>query len=81
MIAYPIKAQGASLGSIGIIGPKRMNYQKIVPLVGATAMALTRLLKRIVEKDKCKRPDLYFRSNLLIQSVFLTHLMTEAHTA
>lgn len=50
VIAYPIKAQGAVLGSIGIIGPKRMNYQKIVPLVGTTANVLTRLLKRIVEK-------------------------------
>ncbi len=51
VIAYPIKAEGAILGSIGIIGPKRMNYGKIVPLVGATAMVLTRLLKRMIEKD------------------------------
>ncbi|MGC8602385.1 MAG: heat-inducible transcriptional repressor HrcA [Desulfomonilaceae bacterium] len=51
VIAYPIKAKGASLGSIGIIGPKRMNYRKLIPLVRTTANVLTRLLKRIVEKD------------------------------
>jgi heat-inducible transcriptional repressor len=51
LIAYPIKAEGAVLGSIGIIGPKRMDYQKIIPVVRTTAKVLTRLLKRIVEKD------------------------------
>jgi len=51
VIAYPIKTPGAVLGSISIIGPKRMNYQKIIPLVGTTARVLTKLLKRIVERD------------------------------
>ena len=51
VIAYPIKTPGAVLGSISIIGPKRMNYQKIIPLVGTTAQVLTKLLKRIVERD------------------------------
>ncbi|MGC8658105.1 MAG: heat-inducible transcriptional repressor HrcA [Desulfomonilaceae bacterium] len=51
VIAYPIKASGVSLGSIGIIGPKRMNYQKLIPLVRTTADVLTRLFKRIIEKD------------------------------
>jgi len=37
------------LGSIGVIGPKRMNYQKVIPLVDTTARILTGLLKRIVE--------------------------------
>ncbi len=51
VIAYPIKANRVSLGSIGIIGPKRMNYQKLIPLVRTTADVLTRLFKKIVEKD------------------------------
>jgi heat-inducible transcriptional repressor len=49
IVAYPIRTAEAVLGSIGVIGPKRMNYQKVVPLVDTTARILTRLLKRIVE--------------------------------
>ncbi len=50
IIAYPIRTHEASLGSIAVVGPKRMNYQKLVPLVDATARILTRILKRIIER-------------------------------
>ncbi|MBM3303194.1 MAG: heat-inducible transcriptional repressor HrcA, partial [Deltaproteobacteria bacterium] len=37
------------IASIGVIGPRRMNYQKVVPLVAATAGILTRLLRTIAQ--------------------------------
>jgi heat-inducible transcriptional repressor len=49
IVAYPIRTEETVLGSIGVIGPKRMNYQKVIPLVDTTARILTGLLKRIVE--------------------------------
>lgn len=49
IVAYPIRAGKTGLASISVIGPKRMNYQKVVPLVITTGQALTRLMKRIVE--------------------------------
>jgi heat-inducible transcriptional repressor len=49
IVAYPIRTDETVLGSIGVIGPKRMNYQKVVPLVDTTARILTRLLTRIIE--------------------------------
>jgi len=49
IVAYPIRTQETILGSIGVIGPKRMNYQQVLPIVNTTARILTRLMKRIVE--------------------------------
>jgi len=37
--------QGRSSGSVGIIGPTRMDYQKVVPLVTATANAMSSLIE------------------------------------
>jgi heat-inducible transcriptional repressor len=51
IIAYPIRTGGAIVGSIGVIGPKRMNYQKVVPLVDTTARILIRLLSKMVERE------------------------------
>ncbi len=34
IIAYPIRTDETSLGSIAVVGPKRMNYQKVVPSRG-----------------------------------------------
>lgn len=49
IIAYPIRTADTVVGSIGVIGPKRMNYQKVVPLVDATARVLTKILGRLIE--------------------------------
>lgn len=51
IIAYPIRAEDTVLASIGVVGPKRMNYQKVVPLVDTTARILTQLLIKFVESD------------------------------
>jgi heat-inducible transcriptional repressor len=49
VVAYPIKAGGAVVGAIAVIGPKRMQYRRIVALVDTTAQVLTRFIARIVE--------------------------------
>jgi heat-inducible transcriptional repressor len=49
IITYPIRTEEKVIGSIGVIGPKRMNYQKIVAVVDTTARIVTRLMKRVVE--------------------------------
>jgi heat-inducible transcriptional repressor len=49
IIAYPIRAENQVLASISVIGPKRMNYGKIVPIVITTGKVLSRLLRNVVE--------------------------------
>jgi heat-inducible transcriptional repressor len=49
IIAYPIRTELAAVGSIAVIGPKRMNYQRVVSVVDTTGVVLTRLLKRLIE--------------------------------
>ena len=36
--------KGKVLGALGVIGPRRMNYSKVIPLVGYTAKLLTEIL-------------------------------------
>jgi heat-inducible transcriptional repressor len=51
IVAYPIRTKESCLGSIAVVGPKRMDYQKVVPVVSATARIITKIVKRIVEND------------------------------
>lgn len=46
VIASPYGSQGQVLGAVGVIGPTRMNYQRVVPLVNFTAQLLSRILDR-----------------------------------
>ncbi len=54
MVGYPVSLvaagyrdeDGAPGGAVGIIGPQRMDYQFVVPLVGATAGAMTAALSK-----------------------------------
>ena len=39
-----------ALGVVGIIGPKRMNYMQVIPLVGRTAQAVSHLLAGRIEE-------------------------------
>jgi heat-inducible transcriptional repressor len=43
--------QGRNAGSIGIIGPTRMDYPKVVPLVTATANAMSSLIERHADAE------------------------------
>ncbi len=44
VIASPYGTQEQVLGSVGVIGPTRMNYQRVIPLVNFTAHVLSRVL-------------------------------------
>jgi heat-inducible transcriptional repressor len=44
--------QGRTAGSVGIIGPTRMDYPKVVPLVTATANAMSTVIDRGRDGDK-----------------------------
>jgi heat-inducible transcriptional repressor len=52
LIAAPYADHGRNTGSIGVIGPTRMNYPKVVPIVAATATAMTQYMDRTGEKKQ-----------------------------
>jgi heat-inducible transcriptional repressor len=46
VIAAPYRgSQGQVVGVVGVIGPTRLNYARVVPMVDLTAKALTRLME------------------------------------
>jgi heat-inducible transcriptional repressor len=45
VIAAPYRANGRVVGVVGVIGPVRLNYARIVPMVDFTATALSRLVQ------------------------------------
>ncbi len=44
LISAPIASQGEHFGSVGVIGPTRLDYARVVPLVEFTAASIARLL-------------------------------------
>ncbi|MDY7227738.1 heat-inducible transcriptional repressor HrcA [Hyalangium rubrum] len=46
VIASPYGSREQVLGSVGVIGPTRMNYQRVIPLVNFTAQVLSRVLEQ-----------------------------------
>lgn len=46
LVSANFRASGESAGALGVLGPQRMDYAKVMPLVGFTAEALTELLAR-----------------------------------
>jgi heat-inducible transcriptional repressor len=46
---------GRNAGTIGVIGPTRMDYPKVLPLVTATAHAMSAYIERASERDLPKR--------------------------
>ncbi len=49
IVAYPLRAERVVVGCIGVLGPKRMDYRKVVPIVDATATAITRVFRKYIE--------------------------------
>jgi heat-inducible transcriptional repressor len=47
VVASSYSSDDRPLGTIGVIGPSRMNYSKVIPLVDFTADAITEILPRI----------------------------------
>ncbi len=46
VIASPYGSREQVLGTVGVIGPTRMNYQRVIPLVNFTAQALSLALEK-----------------------------------
>jgi heat-inducible transcriptional repressor len=46
LVGAAYKDNGRAAGSIGVIGPTRMDYPKVLPLVAATANAMSALISR-----------------------------------
>jgi heat-inducible transcriptional repressor len=59
LISATYKRGGVSAGTVGIIGPTRMDYGKLVPLVGFTAQVMSDLLDGVDrdEDDEPEEPD------------------------
>jgi len=45
LIASPYGTDDQVLGTVGVIGPTRLDYQRVIPLVNFTAQVLSRVLK------------------------------------
>ncbi len=46
IVGAPYTAHGQSVGTVGVIGPARMDYPRVVPLVAATASAMSEFMDR-----------------------------------
>jgi heat-inducible transcriptional repressor len=55
IVGAPYTVHGQATGTIGVIGPTRMDYPHVLPLVAATANAMTQFMER-AEAGK-KEPD------------------------
>jgi heat-inducible transcriptional repressor len=51
IVGATYRNQGKTAGSVGVIGPTRMDYPKVVPLVTATANAMSSLIDRRPERS------------------------------
>jgi heat-inducible transcriptional repressor len=47
VVATSYGSEGRPLGTIGVIGPSRMNYSKVIPLVDFTAEVITEALPKL----------------------------------
>jgi len=47
VVAASYGTEGRPLGTIGVIGPSRMNYSKVIPLVDFTAEVITEALPKL----------------------------------
>ncbi len=47
VVTAPYQVDGQSLGAIGVIGPTRMPYEQVIPVVGVTAQMLGTVLSQL----------------------------------
>lgn len=47
VVGAPYSSQGQTVGSVGVIGPTRMDYPHVLPLVAATATAMSEFMERV----------------------------------
>jgi heat-inducible transcriptional repressor len=46
VIAAPYSADGKQVGTLAVVGPKRMNYEHVIPIVDITARLLSNALSQ-----------------------------------
>jgi len=46
LVAAPYEANGKVVGTLGVIGPTRMAYERVIPIVDITAKLLSGALSR-----------------------------------
>ena len=46
MVTAPYKVDGEVVGTVGVIGPSRMAYDRVVPVVDVTAKLLSSALSK-----------------------------------
>jgi heat-inducible transcriptional repressor len=46
LVASPYGNEDRTLGTVGVIGPTRMNYSRVIPLVQFTAQTLRQVLEQ-----------------------------------
>jgi heat-inducible transcriptional repressor len=49
VVAAPYSRENFTLGTLGVIGPTRMDYSSIIPIVDYTARILGKILERMDE--------------------------------
>lgn len=57
IVGATYRNHGRNAGSVGVIGPTRMDYPKVVPLVTATANAMSSLIDRDRERSEPRDDD------------------------
>jgi heat-inducible transcriptional repressor len=55
IVGAPYTDHGRNAGTVGVIGPTRMDYPKVVPLVTATANAMSAFIERTSEREPSRR--------------------------
>lgn len=56
IVGASYKERGRAAGSVGVIGTTRMDYAKVLPIVSATAEAMTAYMDRQAERDRREHP-------------------------
>ena len=69
LIIAPYRQAGGILGYFGVIGPRRMDYGRVIPVVEYLADTVTRLLTDGLEEDRSKpaRPDRSSRGGKIVR--------------
>ena len=49
MVTAPYEVDGQVIGTLGVIGPTRMAYERVIPIVDVTAKLLSNALTRAAQ--------------------------------
>jgi heat-inducible transcriptional repressor len=57
IVGAPYTSHGQNVGTVGVIGPTRMDYPKVLPLVSATANAMSEFMERTRQAEESAHDD------------------------